>query len=131
MKDGKFQYRYEAPTEEERREILSIRSNYLAEEKNVGKLERLRLLDRKVRSSATAASIGLGVVGCLIFGLGMALTLEWELFAAGIATSAAGCIPIAAAYSVYRLVLEKNKKKYGAEILKLSDELLHGNADEA
>ena len=40
----KFEYKYEAPTLEERKEIDSIRQQYLPKNKTVSKMERLREL---------------------------------------------------------------------------------------
>ena len=59
------------------------------------KIERLRRLDAKVKNGANIAALAVGIA------------------------------PIVAAYPLYNFVLHKNKKKYGAEILKLSQELLN------
>lgn len=122
--ENEFNYTYSAPTEAERKEIASIKKHY---ETPTGesKLERLRRLDAKVKNGANIAALVVGTVGCLIFGAGMAMVLEFNELVWGIILSAAGIAPIAAAYPLYSFVLKKNKKKYGAEILKLSQELLN------
>lgn len=125
-RDNKFRYSYSAPTEEERREIESIRRAYQSEEKEPDRLDRLRALDGKVRKSAKIAALCLGVAGCLLFGWGMALVLEWNKFAWGIAFSAVGAALMVAAYPAYRKIFGRNKEKYGGEILRLSEELLNG-----
>lgn len=122
--DNKFEYTYTAPTEEERREILGIRRDYAPEKKKLTDLERLRALDKKVKTPPMVVSLVIGVVGLLVFGLGMALALEWELLGWGIAAGALGCIPMGLAYPVYSRILGKQKDKYGEEILALSDKLL-------
>lgn len=125
----KFEYSYSAPTELERREIASIKKQYELGGMKDTKLSRLRKLDAFVNNSAMAVGISNGVIGLLIFGLGMAMVLEWKLYLWGIIVALFGIIPLSAAYPVYKLVLNKNKKKYGSEILRLSEELLSENAE--
>lgn len=122
--NDKFEYTYAAPTESERREIESIRKAYLPDEAGE-KLRRLRKLNARVRNTAMSVSLSLGVVGLLLFGAGMSLTLSFGSYAAGIALAALGIVPIALAYPVFNRLLRRGKKKYGAEILRLSEELLH------
>lgn len=127
--DNKFHYSYTAPTEEEHREIESIRRSYLPKERSLSKLERLRALDRRVKLLPKFLALSLGVVGCLVFGLGMAMTLEWDLLMYGGIVSVVGCILMAIAYPVHRTLLRRNRKQYGAEILKLSEEII-GQSEE-
>ena len=122
---NQFNFRYAAPTEEERREIDSIRRQYAPKEQKETKLERLRRLDTLVKNTAVIWSLVSGVVGCLIFGLGLTMVLEWKLLLWGILLMAVGSVPMAAAYPIYRKVLQKYKNRYGEEILRLSEELLN------
>ncbi len=124
MKKDGFAYSYAAPTEQERKEIAAIRKQYQTLTASQEKLQRLRALDKRVKDSANIVAIVLGVVGCLIFGGGMALVLEWGNLLFGIPMSALGFIPMSLAYPMYHIVLCKNKQKYGEEILRLSEELL-------
>ena len=124
MENKEFKYNYVAPTGEERKEIDRIRKQYLPQEQVESKLERLRRLDHFVHNSAMIVSLVLGVVGCLCFGLGLALILEWKQMLLGILIAAVGCVPMGVAYPAYAFVLKKNKQKYGAEILRLSEEIL-------
>ncbi len=119
-KDKKFEYSYRAPTEEERREIESIRRFYGGQEE---KFVRLKKLDARVRNVAAGCALSMGVFGCLVFGLGMSMILAWDLTAAGIAVAAAGVVPMLSANPVYNAVLNRNKKKCGDEILRLAEEL--------
>ncbi len=126
MEERNFNYVYTAPTEAERKEIESIRRQY--EEKipeGESKIDRLRKLDGKVKNTATVLALVLGIVGCLVFGLGMAMVLEWELVFGGVLCAVCGGILMALAMPIYKWTLRKNKKKYGEEILRLSEELLH------
>lgn len=123
--DNKFSYTYSAPTEEERREIDSIRQRYVKQERNEeSKLERLRKLDGKVRNPATIIALVFGIVGLLTFGFGLTSVLEWNLWTEGIVLMIVGFIPVALAYPIHGLILARNRKKYGDEIIKLTEELL-------
>ncbi len=125
MKENKFIYKYTAPTEAERKEIDSIRKQY-AEDKEESKLDRLRSLHAKVKNGAKAISLTIGILGCLIFGLGLTMILEWSVLLWGVVVSAVGGAAMLIAYPVYTWVLQSNKKKYGEEIVRLSEELLQG-----
>ena len=124
---NQFNFRYTAPTEEERKEIDSIRRQYSPQEQTETKLERLRRLDSLVKNTAIIWSLVLGVFGCLIFGLGLTMVLEWSILLWGIVLMVIGSVPMALAYPVYKSVLNKGKAKYGDEILRLSEELLNEN----
>ena len=123
MSDKKFRYTYTAPTEEERREIESIRAAYRKDVRSE-KLERLRRLNARVKNAAMSVALTLGVLGLLVFGLGMTMILEWGILAGGVAVSAAGVLPMAAAAPAYNFVLRRGKERYGEEIVRLSEELL-------
>lgn len=124
--ENKFNYTYAAPTEQERSEVESIRRQYTtAEQSNQNGIERLRKLDAKVKRAPLIASITLGVLGVLVFGLGLTMVLEWNLFVWGAVVAAVGIVPIAIAHPVHKVLLKRNKAKYGDEIVKLSDEILH------
>ena len=122
---NQFNFRYTAPTEEERKEIDSIRRQYAPQEQSESKLERLRRLDALVKNTPVIWALCLGVVGTLIFGLGLTMILEWNIWLWGIAFMAFGIIPIISAYPVYKRILKKYKNRYGDEILRLSEELLN------
>ncbi len=122
---NQFNFRYTAPSQEERKEIDSIRRQYAPQEKTETKLERLRRLDGLVKNTAVIWSLVLGILGSLLFGLGLTMVLEWNILIWGIIVMVIGCVPMAIAYPVYRSVLNKGKAKYGEEIIRLSEELLN------
>ena len=123
--DKKFDYNYTAPTQAERKEIEALRNKYLPkEESEKNALEKLRDLDRKVHSLPTMLGIIFGVIGTLIFGLGMAMILEWNFLIGGALVAIVGLVPLALAYPVYKKTLQKQKEKYSEEILSLSKKLL-------
>lgn len=125
MENNQFNYTYSAPTEEERKEIASIRKQYVPVEKTETKLERLRRLDKLVKNTPTIVAITLGTVGSLIFGLGLTFILEWNIWPWGVICMAIGSIPMAISYPVYKWILKRYKRRYGTEILKLSEEILN------
>lgn len=120
-----FEYTYSAPTEREKKQIESIRRQYApkADEAETA-FDRLKRLNAKVYNAATRTSLIFGVVGILIFGLGLTMVLEWGIWLWGIVTMTVGCVPVGLAYPIYRRLLARGKRKYGEEILRLSDELL-------
>ena len=120
----KFSYTYSAPTEEERREIEDIRSAYASAAKSEDKLAKIRALNERATRPARIAALTLGIGGILLFGLGMSMTLAWELIAGGIVVAAIGMLATIVANPVRRALLNLGKRKYGAEILRLTDELL-------
>ena len=126
---NQFNFKYTALSQEERKEIDSIRRQYCPSEQKESKLDRLRRLDARVKNSATIVSLVLGVLGLLTFGLGLTTILEWSNLILGIVIMLVGSLPIALAYPVYLKILNKNKKRYGQEILSLSEELLNQTQD--
>lgn len=121
----KFNYTYTAPTEREREEIEDIRRRYLPEDKEESPLVRLRKLDSRVKRMPTAIAVTMGVIGILVFGFGLCLILEFDQMLWGVIVSLIGAAPMAAAYFAYKKLFALNKRKYAAEILKISDELLN------
>lgn len=120
----KFTYSYSAPTESERREILEIQKQYLGDVQE-DKLKRLRKLNAAVKNTAMGVALTLGVAGLLLFGTGMSITLAWGNYLAGIIVSVIGIFPMAAAHPVYNFFIKRGKKKYGEEIIRLTNELLN------
>ena len=123
--NNKFEYTYSAPTEAERREIKNIRSQYEDKvETAESKLDRLRKLDDKVKNTSLAFALTFGIFFVLVLGLGMSCVLEFDRVLVGVILGVIGIIGVIINYPLYKLVLKKLKKKYGEEILKLTEELL-------
>ena len=116
-----FNYTYSSSQQSE---IDEIRRKYLPKEpKEEDKLEKLRRLDKSAEQKGTIASMIIGIVFTLIFGLGICCVLEWGLFAVGIVLGIVGMAGIIAAYPVYKKVTEIQRAKIAPEILRLTDEL--------
>lgn len=119
-----FKYRYKALTMEERKEIDSIRRQYVKNPED-DKLSRLRMLDNRVKNTANGMALFFGICGLLVFGLGMAMVLSWSLYAGGSVVAIIGAALCGMAYPIYRRMYEYMKKKYEKEIIRLSEELLN------
>lgn len=115
-----FEYRYSAKQQEE---IEAIRRKYLPKEED--KIEQLRQMDKRVSHKGTIISIIIGVIGCLLLGIGMCCTMEWagRWFVPGIIIGVIGIVMIALAYPLYERITKKERKKIAPLILKLADEL--------
>ena len=122
--DNEYRYTYAAPSAGQRKEIENIRRQYIPESEQTQALKKLRELDAKVKNAPTCIALMMGVVGCLTFGLGMACVLEFNLFIVGILIGVIGLAVTSAAYPSYKFFMSWYRKKYGAKILALSEELL-------
>ena len=122
-----FEYTYSA---QQRSEVEAIRKKYLPREED--KMERLRLLHSSASKKAKAASISIGTVGALILGTGMSLVMTdigatigiTSALVPGIAVGVLGLGMALLTYPMYKGILNSRKKKYGAEILSLSDKIM-------
>ena len=121
-KENSFQYTYSAAEQEE---LRRIREKYMPRDEREQKLERLYRLDAGVTMKGTIAAIILGIIGCLVLGIGMCCCMVWEgLLTSGIIIGAVGIIGIALAYPAYKHVTRKERERVAPEILKLTEELM-------
>ena len=121
MENNKFSYNYSAAIN---KEIESIRRKYLPKEES--KLETIKRLDMRVQMAGTIESLCLGIVGALVFGLGMCFFLD--VFAGADWLTALlmllGTLIMTAAYAIYRKIAKKTKTELTPEILRLSEEIM-------
>ncbi len=113
-----FAYSYSAKEQEE---VEKIRRKYVPKEED--KMETLRRLDQSVTVPGTVVSIIVGVIGTLVFGLGMCCVLEWKMLLAGIIIGIIGAIGIALAYPICIYLNKKQREKVAPQIIKLAAEL--------
>ena len=121
MENYTFSYKYSAATN---KEVESIRNKYIPREET--KLERLKRLDRKAQNAGTVEGLCLGIIGVLVFGIGICIMLgaiEGSFLLSYICCTA-GIALMLPAYPVYRYLSKKVKTALTPEILKLSDELI-------
>ena len=119
-KDQTFHYTYSAKQQEE---IQNIRKKYLPKEED--KMEQLRRLDQGTTKKGMILSVTLGVIGCLLLGVGMCCTMVWteSWFIPGVIIGLIGIGAVIAAYPLYTRVTRKERKKVAPQILQLTDEL--------
>ena len=114
-----FTYTYSAKQQEE---IRNIRKKYLPREED--KMEQLRRLDRDTTRKGTVLSVLVGVIGCLLLGVGMCCTMDWmKFFIPGVVIGLIGIAAVAAAYPLYTRVTKKERERLAPQILKLTEEL--------
>lgn len=120
--DSVFHYSYSAKQNEE---VQAIRNKYLPQPES--KLEELKRLDQCVHSAGMAQSLAVGIIGCLVFGLGMCIAMEVlrGSMVLGTLFGACGMAVMIAAYPVYRSCFRKAKAKHQPRILELIAELSH------
>ncbi|MBQ9733042.1 MAG: hypothetical protein IJV74_02280 [Clostridia bacterium] len=113
-----FRYSYSAKQNEE---VQAIRNKYLPQPES--KLEELKRLDKCVHSAGVVRSLLLGIIGCILFGIGICVNMK--VLVSSILTLAFGLAIMLAAYPVYRSCFRKAKKKHEPRILELIAELSH------
>ena len=102
-------------------------------EKQSTELDALRALDAKVKRPANVFAYVFGSLSAIIMGAGMSLVMTDIGTIVGIASAmvpgiAIGVIGLGMAlltYPLYKGILNTRKKKYGAEILALSEKIIN------
>ena len=107
-----------------------IRAQYM--EKEYTELDELRALDARVKDPASIFAYVLGSVGAIVMGAGMSLVMTdigsffgiLNPLVPGIVIGVIGMAMAIANYPIYKRILERRRKKYSAEIIRLSDKLI-------
>ena len=126
-----FNYTYSA---KEQDEIKAIRKKYTTPEKTEDKMALLRRLDAGVTGKAQAVSLVLGVIGALLLGVGMSLSMsdfskilgahEGMAMLIGITIGIVGIVLVSLAYPLYNRIVKKERARIAPEIIRLTDELM-------
>lgn len=124
-----FSYTYSAA---ENREVLNIRTQYT--EKQPTELDELKALDAKVKRPANVFAYIYGSVGAIVMGAGMSLVMTEigqiiglaSAMVPGIAIGVVGLAMALTTYPIYQKILAAGKKKYGPQILALSEKMMAG-----
>ena len=110
-----------------------IRAQYM--EKEASELDALRKLDTKVKRPAEVFAYVFGSVSAIIMGAGMSLVmtpiaeqlgLGFDPMIPGIVIGVVGMILAIVNYPIYKGILGSRKKKYGAKILEISNQIMNG-----
>ena len=108
-----------------------IRTQYM--EKTPSELDALRELDARVKRPANVFAYTFGSISAVIMGAGMSLVMTdigatigiTSALLPGIAIGVVGLGMALLTYPIYKGILNSRKKKYGAEILSLSDKIIN------
>ena len=108
-----------------------IRTQYM--EKTPSELDALRELDAKVKRPANVFAYIFGSISAIVMGAGMSLVMTDIGATLGIASALVPGIVIGAlglgmallTYPIYKGIMNSRKRKYGAEIIKLSDKIMN------
>lgn len=121
MENQSFNYNYSAVRN---KEVENIRKKYMPREES--KLEQLKKLDRRVSGAGVIESLCLGIIGALVFGVGMCFFLDVFSGAAWFAAifMILGTALMIPAYPVHKQIVQKTKAKLTPEILRLSEEII-------
>lgn len=124
-----FHYTYSAAEQEE---LKTIREKYQPKEET--KMDQIRRLDAGVEKKAMSVSIGVGIIGALLFGTGMSLVttdlgakigfMQELNMIFGIVVGIAGLTGICLAYPIYNRVVKEERKKIASKVLELTEELM-------
>ena len=108
-----------------------IRTQYM--EKESTELDALRELDAKVKRPANVFAYTFGSISAVVMGAGMSLVMTdigtiigiTSAMVPGIAIGVVGLGMALLTYPMYKSILESRKKKYGAQILELSEKIMN------
>jgi F0F1-type ATP synthase assembly protein I len=90
------------------------------------KLETLKKLDARAQGAGMIEGLSVGIIGALVFGIGMCFFLD--VFAGAPWLTALlmilGTVIMIPAYPIYRKIASKTKAELTPEILRLSEEIM-------
>lgn len=109
-----------------------IRAQYT--EKQASEVDELRKLDAKVKRPANVFAYIFGAISAIIMGTGMSLIMTdiakkigftFDPILPGVVIGVVGMLMALINYPIYKAILGSRKKKYGAEIFRLSNKILN------
>ena len=97
--------------------------------KDDSKIVALKKLDKKAKLPAEIFTYSSGIIGALVLGVGMCLSMKiigdqstlMEIL--GIIIGLIGIVMVGVNYPIYKKMLEKGKKKYAYDIIRLAKEI--------
>lgn len=97
--------------------------------KDDSKIVALKKLDRKAKLPAEIFTYSFGIIGALVLGVGMCLSMKiignqtTLMVILGIIIGIIGIVMVSINYPIYKKMLENNKKKYAYDIVRLAKEI--------
>lgn len=97
--------------------------------KDTRKVVQLKKLDAKAKRPAEIFGYTFGIVAALVLGVGMCLSMKvigdgsTLMTVLGIVVGVLGIVGVSVNYPIYKKMLEKGKKKYAADIIRLAKEI--------
>lgn len=97
--------------------------------KDDSKIVAIKKLDKKAKLPAKIFTYTFGIIGSLVLGVGMCLSMKIIgdqtpiMMVLGIAIGLVGILMVSINYSIYKKVLENCKKKYASLIVQLAKEI--------
>lgn len=101
--------------------------------KDTSKVMKLKKLDKKAKQGANIFAYSFGLLGALVLGIGMCLSMKvigngsTFLNILGIIIGIIGIALVSLNYPIYKKLLENGKKKYAFEIVELAKEISDEN----
>ncbi|MBQ7408304.1 MAG: dihydropteridine reductase [Clostridia bacterium] len=105
--------------------IERIRASY--SQKEITKLDELKMLDKKVKRPAQIFAYVYGSLLSLVLGTGMCFAMQviGSNMVLGIGIGIIGIVLTLTTYPIFKAILKKRKNKYATQIFELSDSLLN------
>lgn len=86
--------------------------------------DQIVAIDEAVRKRASARAVAVGILGCLLLGIGMSLTMTATgFFALGVVVGIVGLVAICAAYPLRRKMLASLRESEKPRIMELASRL--------
>ena len=107
--------------------LKGITQEYGRNEVKQSEVDKIKSLDKKVKTPALIFTYTSGIIGALVLGLGMSLAMGviGNSMALGIVIGVIGMVLVGVNYPIYTKILKARKKKYANEIIKLANDALN------
>lgn len=100
--------------------------------KDTSKVVALKKLDKRAKLPANIFAYTFGIIASLVAGIGMCLSMKVigsgvVMYVLGIIIGIIGFMGMGVNYPIYKVLLEKGKKKYAFEIVELAKEIANND----
>ena len=107
-------------------EAKNIAKKYQEKPEALSKIELLRKLDESVTKTPSIVALSMGIIGTLIFGIGMCCWLVWgDLLALGIVLGIVGAVICIVTPLLYKRMVAVKKEQLSPRIIQLSKEIVN------